>query len=241
MKFTYLFIDLFSILIPLLFSFHPKIKFYKDFKAFFAANFVSALCFIVWDVIFTARGIWGFNENFITGLKIYNLPLEEVLFFICIPFACVFTYRCLNFILEKSWNGNNEKRITFIFAIIFFISGICFWKRTYTSTTFIGFSLLLFLVRFIFGHVWLGDLYRTWLILLLPFFIVNGLLTGTGLPSPVVWYDTTKTIGIRMLTIPIEDIIYGFGLVMLTVFFYELFVLFFKNDREDASTLIIQQ
>ncbi len=243
MKFTYLFIDLFSVVIPFLFSFHPAIKFYKNFKAFFAANLISALCFIIWDVIFTGKEIWGFSEKFTTGVKVYNLPLEEVLFFICIPFACVFTYRCLNVLFKRSWNANSEKKITFFLVVVFFIIGIWHWKKAYTVATFLSLSLLLFLVRFIFQQAWLGNLYRAWLILLLPFFIVNGILTGTGLASPVVWYNDKEIIGIRILTIPVEDIIYGFGLVMLTVFFYELFSPSFQGgaNENDTSTLVIWQ
>lgn len=240
MKFTYLFIDIFSIIIPFLFSFHPAIKFYRSFKAFFAADLISALCFIIWDVIFTAKGIWGFNEKFTTGIKIYNLPLEEVLFFVCIPFACVFTYSCLGVAFRRSWNSGREKRTTFFLVIIFLIAGICCWNKAYTATTFISFSLLLFLVRFIFHQLWLVNLYRAWFILLFPFFIVNGTLTGTGLSSPVVWYNDRETIRIRVGTIPVEDIVYGFELFMLTVFFYELFLIVFKENRKDAVTLIVQ-
>jgi lycopene cyclase domain-containing protein len=241
MKLTYLFIDLITVAIPFSFSFHRGIKFNKEFSAFFSANFISALSFIIWDVIFTAKGVWGFNEKFIIGINVYNLPLEEILFFICIPFACVFTYRYLNSKFRKGWNENVEKRMTILFISIFFIAGVWFWKRTYTATTFISFSLLLLLIRFIFQQGWIGSLYRAWLLLLLPFFIVNGILTGTGLSSPVVWYNDEEIIGIRILTIPVEDIIYGFELVMLTIFFYELFRSFFKASEENKVTLIVQR
>ena len=240
MKFTYLLIDLFSVFIPFLFSFHPAIKFYRHFRAFFSANLISTVCFIIWDIIFTSRGVWGFNEKFTIGVKVYNLPLEEVLFFVCIPFACVFTYKCLAGIFKTSWNNNGEERMTLFLVIFFFITGICFWKKTYTAATFISCSLLLFLIRFIFQQAWVGNLYRTWLILLLPFFIVNGILTGTGLSSPVVWYNGNETIGIRILTIPVEDIIYGFELLLLTVFFYELFLSVFRVNRKNSFPLIIQ-
>jgi lycopene cyclase domain-containing protein len=240
MKFTYLLIDLLAAAIPFLFSFHPAIKFYKHFRAFFSANFISAVCFIIWDIIFTSKGVWGFNEKFTLGIKIYNLPLEEIFFFICIPFACVFTYQCLASIFKKNWNTDREQRITLFIVIFFLATGIWFWKRAYTATTFISFSLLLFLARFVFRQEWVGNLYRAWLILLLPFFIVNGVLTGTGLSSPVVWYNDSETIGIRILTIPIEDIIYGFELLLMTVFFYELFLSVFRANRKNSFTLMVQ-
>src|SRR5689334_926064 len=240
MKFSYLFIDLISAALPFAFSFHRKIQFHKDFKAFFAGNFISALCFIVWDVIFTAKGVWGFNDNFILGVNVYNLPLEEVLFFVCIPFSCVFTYRWLNLIFWQGWNGNGEKWISLFLALGCLATGVYFWRRVYTATTFISFSMLLFLVRFIFKQAWLGKLYRAWLVLILPFFIVNGILTGTGLSSHVVWYNDKETMGIRILSIPVEDIAYGLALVMLTVFFYELFLLFFKATERDAVPTVIQ-
>jgi len=137
MKFLYLFIDFFTIIIPLLFSFHPKIKFYKTWKEFFAASILVAVAFIIWDAVFTKIGVWNFDPTYLVGIYIFNLPLEEILFFICIPFACVFTYRYLNSIFSKSWNENVEKSVTIFFITIFFIAGVWFWKRTYTATTFI--------------------------------------------------------------------------------------------------------
>jgi len=244
MRFTYLFVDVVCVTLPFLFSFHPEIKFNREFKAFFSGNFISGLGFIIWDVIFTEKGIWGFNEEFVVGINVYNLPLEEILFFVCIPFACVFTYRCLNSFFTKGWGGNVEKGITFFFSVSFLLIGLWFWRRTYTATTFISFALVLFLIRFAFRQAWVGNLYRAWLILLFPFFIINGILTGTGLSSPVVWYNNRETMGVRVLTIPAEDFVYGLELVMLTVFFYELFLLFFKGaeaEGKDAIKLIVQQ
>ena len=108
MKFLYLFVDFFTVLIPLVFSFHPKIQFYKRWKAFFIAAFIAAVIFITWDTIFTSLQVWNFNKNYITGIYFLNLPIEEILFFICIPFSCVFTFYCLNKFYELSWNSKAE-------------------------------------------------------------------------------------------------------------------------------------
>ena len=220
MKFTYLLIDLSSVMIPLIFSFHPKIRFYEKFKAFIAANAVSAICFISWDVAFTAKGIWGFNEQYIVGLHFLNLPVEEVLFFFCIPFACLFTYHCFIVIFRKRPGG---KRVTGFLICILFIAGIFFWEKTYTAATFISTALLLFVCSYILNIDWAGQLYRVDAFLLIPFFVVNGILTGTGLTEPIVWYNNNETMSFRIVTIPFEDVFFGFELIFMTTFFYELF------------------
>jgi len=229
MKLTYLLIDLFSVMIPLIFSFHPKIRFYEKFKAFFAGNAVSAICFLSWDVAFTAKGIWGFNEKYILGLYFLNLPVEEVLFFFCIPFACLFTYHCLNLMLKKRANVTSEKRLTGTFILLLLIAGIFFKQNTYTAVTFISTALLLFVCRYILHINWAGQVYRAYAFLLIPFLVVNGILTGTGLTEPVVWYNNRETMNFRILTIPFEDVFFGFELIFLTTFFYEFFSTILKR------------
>ena len=96
MRYTYLIVDLATIFIPLLFSFHPKIKFYDQWKSYLPALFISAFLFIAWDILYTYLGVWSFNPNYLSGLYLLNLPMEECLFFICIPYACVFYLLQLN-------------------------------------------------------------------------------------------------------------------------------------------------
>ena len=231
MKFTYLLIDLSSVMIPLIFSFHPKIRFYEKFKAFFAANAVSSICFISWDVAFTAKGIWGFNEQYVVGLHFLNLPIEEVLFFFCIPFACLFTYHCF-MIFRKRPTG---KHFTGLFICILFVAGILFWEKTYTTATFISTALLLFVCSYILNIDWAGQLYRVYAFLLIPFLVVNGILTGTGLKEPIVWYNNNETMSFRILTIPFEDVFFGFELIFMTTFFYELFQKLLDRKKQKVS------
>lgn len=223
MKSLYLLIDFFTILVPLIFSFHPKLRFYKNFRAFFTANLIVGFLFILWDIYFTKIGVWGFNSEYLTGNYFFNLPIEEVLFFICIPFACIFTYHCINLFYHLSWRPMAEHLFLWSSTICLLVIGSLFYTRSYTSVTFISLGILLPILKYIAKINWLSKLVLVYPILLIPFFIVNGILTGTGLPSPVVWYNDQENLGIRMFTIPIEDLFYGFELILLHVFFYELF------------------
>ena len=58
----------------------------------------------------------------------------------------------------------------------------------------------------------------TYIIALIPFIIVNGILTGGITPEPIVWYNNEENFGIRFLTIPIEDFIYNLLLLVIPTF-----------------------
>lgn len=223
MKLLYLLIDLFTIIIPLLFSFHPKIKFYKEWKWFIPANILTATIFIIWDILFTNYGVWGFNANYITGIYFYNLPVEELLFFFCIPYACVFTYYCINKFYKIKWRPKYENIFILTLSLLLLSSGIYFYPKLYTSITFISLSVVLLFIQYILKNTWLIKLLSAYVFLFIPFLIVNGILTGTGLQQPVVWYNDVENMGIRILTIPVEDIFYGLEFIVLNVFFYNLF------------------
>lgn len=221
MNYTYLLINFFTILVPLIFSFHPKLNFYKTWYAFFPAVLLAGLLFIAGDIYFTHMGVWGFNEQYLTGIAVFNLPLEEILFFFCIPYACVFTFHCLDQFFERSLSKPMEEKFTMGFIFLLLVVAVWNFRHIYTWTTFLGLALLLMVSSFIFRTRWLGKFYIIYVVLLLPFFIVNGLLTGTGLEEPVVWYNETEFMGIRILTIPLEDVFYGMALILLNLLIYK--------------------
>ena len=93
--FTYFLILAASLAGPLALSFDKKVAFYKNWKYLFPAMIIPAMLYIVWDIYFTSKGVWSFNPAYITGIKLYNLPLEEVLFFFIVPYCCLFIYACI--------------------------------------------------------------------------------------------------------------------------------------------------
>src|SRR5262249_31243512 len=149
----------FAVIVPFLFSFHPRIRFDKKFGSFFLADFIAAICFISWDIYFTNKHVWGFSDQYTLGIKFINLPVEEILFFIYIPFSCVFTFYCLKNSFKERPKPVIENLIVSALAIFLFIIGLRFLDRAYTSCTFISLGILLLLIRFIFRAEWLYKLF----------------------------------------------------------------------------------
>ncbi len=218
-KYLYLTINIASFLVPFLASFYPKHPFYKNWKNYFKANLIVAVFFIIWDVFFTKIGVWGFNNRYLLGLKLINIPIEEVLFFFCIPYSSVFVYFSLNYLVKKNSLKKYQQFITLFLAIGLGIVGLFFLNRLYTSVTFILTSLFLF-----FNYIKKTDfsrIYFSYCITLFFFFIVNGILTGSFIDEPVVWYNNNENLGIRMGTIPVEDVFYGFLLIASIIQIFE--------------------
>jgi lycopene cyclase domain-containing protein len=57
----------------------------------------------------------------------------------------------------------------------------------------------------------------------LPFVVVNGLLTGSWIEGEIVWYNNAHNLGIRLGTIPIEDLVYSMMMLLSNVFWFEIF------------------
>jgi lycopene cyclase domain-containing protein len=239
MKYTYLLIDFFSVLVPFIFSFHPRLKFYKQWPALFPAIIATAIFFIVWDMYFTGLKIWGFNREYLTGIYIGNLPVEEVLFFLCIPYSCIFTYACLNMITAKRMSKFTQLIISSSLIVISAFMVLYFHELSYTAYAFALLAILLVIAQYILKADWLSRFYVTYLLLLLPFLIVNGLLTGTGLAAPVVWYNHTAMLNLRILTIPFEDIFYGMDLILLNIIIYSLLSARYNKSAKSKEEYLV--
>ena len=86
MQSLYLYLIIGIPLFPLLLSFDKRVHFVSNWKWAVMASFLVAIPFLIWDWFFTSQSIWGFNENYLVGINLINLPIEEVSFFFVVPF-----------------------------------------------------------------------------------------------------------------------------------------------------------
>ena len=210
-KFLYLAIDIFTLSFPFVASFYPKHAFYKEWKYLFPSLFLMASFFVVWDIIFTKIGVWGFNERYLSGIFVYNLPIEEILFFFFIPYSSIFIYFSLKYFLKNNPFYKLSMHLHYLLIFICLVTVFLFFDKNYTFYT--SLFLLIFLLITWYKKIDLSAIIFAY-IFVIPFFLLtNGILTGSFIDEPVVWYNNSENLGIRMWTIPVEDLFYGFLLI----------------------------
>jgi lycopene cyclase domain-containing protein len=195
--------------IPLTLSFDEKVHFYTDWPAVFAAIVVVGVPYLVWDALFARAGLWGFSEQHVGTLRIFHLPLEEILFFVTVPYACLFVLQVVRAYLEPLALGFAPA----VFLVPALVLGALAWparRKPYTALALLaaaGFLIASFLALpglLVDGHFWI---YMA--LTYIPFLIFNGILTAV----PVVVYSERAIIGPRVHTIPVEDFLYSFSLL----------------------------
>lgn len=216
----YLWVNLGAIFFPFILSFNKLGHFYKRWKAVFISIAIMAAFIISWDVLFTIWGVWGFNEEYLLGPSFLHLPLEEWLFFLCIPYAFMFLYDQLVILKVKNILAPAEKYLDYFFLIVAFVYLLAGFGNIYTTT--ISILVILFiLIMTKLNSPHRGIFYLSYMIILIPFTLVNGVLTGYLTPDPIVWYNDAENLGIRFLTIPIEDYLYYFLMYGINYVVYE--------------------
>src|SRR4028119_1704544 len=129
--YTYLLIDVLSVLFPFVLSFDKKVAFYKLWKYLLPAIGINGVLFVLWDIYFTAHGVWSFNPEYICGIYIFNLPIEEVLFFVVVPYSCAFIYECLNAYVEREV-VTKPKLVTTVVLVLSLASCLLYYNKIYT-------------------------------------------------------------------------------------------------------------
>ena len=226
MKWLYLLLDGITLLCPLVLSFESRVNYRKAWKNSLLAALIISVPFIVWDIIFTEHGFWGFNPDYITGFYIFGLPIEELLFFIIVPFACTFIYECCRYFF-RAYNFVLFNRVfTFLIPLYAILLVVLGDGGYYTLTSIAASGLVLFWMLSKPQYRFIGIAFC---FALIPFFIMNGILTGAVTEEPVVWYSEAQKVKQRLFTIPMEDILYNFALLGSNMLLFEKLNLRFRK------------
>lgn len=207
--------------VPLLLSFDKRLQFYKQWKYVFPSILLVALLYIIFDVNFTNRGIWGFNPDYLSGSYFFSLPLEEILFFIVIPYASIFLHESIReyfpqLELKNIWNRALVLSLIFLCVLLVIFNT----DKTYTFYIAAKLAIALLLSLLLKSRI-THSFFITFGVILIPFLIVNGILTGSFINGEVVWYNNNENLGLRVFTIPIEDFAYAFSMILYNLLLIE--------------------
>nr|WP_221452872.1 lycopene cyclase domain-containing protein [Mucilaginibacter sp. FT3.2] len=223
-------INLLTIFFPIVLSFDKKVHFYKSWKFIWPGMAITGLFFLFWDVLFTMKGVWSFNAVYILGINFLALPLEEILFFLTVPFACLFIYACLNFYIKWQIDIRLTGIISSLLVMLCMLLLLFYYNKIYTAITFGLLLVLIVALEYIIKVNWLNRFYIAYLVALVPFYIVNGILTAI----PVVIYNNNQNMGKRLGTIPLEDHFYLMALLLMNIGFFEYFKARNKTNDQPA-------
>jgi len=237
MRYTYLVINAFIIFVPLLYSLDRRIRYYRCFSALALSMVVVGLPYIAWDVLVTGWGEWSFNARYVTGVQVVNLPIEEVLFFVTVPYSCIFIYESLAYYTE-----NRPLRLP-VGLLVMLGLGLVAGAAVFRAHGYTMKALLACAVVFLFGVLLKRDFImssRHWLwlgICYIPFLLINGVLTAL----PVVEYNPEAILGPRVGTIPVEDFFYNFSMLSLYGLFYVLFKGLLGVRQDDRAYAVVSE
>ncbi len=204
-------------------SFDRRVHYFKEWRFLWKGLLATAAFFIVWDFFKTNLQVWGFNPSYYLGITIAGLPLEECFFFLTFPFCSIFIYECLNFYVKKDFLAPFATIFTYCIIFVCIILSIFYWEKAYTSTTCMAVG-----AGFLYHHLFIkvayrGRMYLAMLVVLLAHFIADSVFTGAFTREALVIYNPDEYMRVFIGSIPIEDFIYGFLLMLMNVSFLEYY------------------
>ena len=219
MNFEYLIFNLIVLSGPVFFGSLKCCYIWNHRKELLIAILLPAIPFLLWDAIVTGAH-WNFNPEYVSGIKLINLPVEEILFFITVPFACLFTWEMIIIRADKKYVNARWLRLFLFMALP---AGIYFFTigKQYTGLT-LTFLFVANLVDQVLKTRLLFDKRFSFYIILITFFtlIFNGYLTW----RPVVTYGVNYQLDFRIITIPVEDFFYGISLLFMNTSIYNMLI-----------------
>ncbi|HWI03349.1 MAG TPA: lycopene cyclase domain-containing protein [Acidimicrobiales bacterium] len=101
-RFQYLIVMGLCLLITLPLEFLFGARVWRRPRRLVAAMAIPVAIFVTWDIIAISRDHWDFNPRYVTGWRLpFNLPVEEMTFFIVIPICALLTLEAVRRVLDR--------------------------------------------------------------------------------------------------------------------------------------------
>jgi lycopene cyclase domain-containing protein len=101
MALEYLLVLALTILVPALRARDPNVPLSRRRRDVLLTLLIVVPPYWLWDCIATARGHWSFNPEFVIGIRMFGLPVEEFLFFPVVVFVAIFVWENTKFFWRK--------------------------------------------------------------------------------------------------------------------------------------------
>lgn len=187
---------------------------WPDIQRAMRAIGIMGVIYLVWDW-WVVDWWWRFNPKYILEINFGKLPVEEILFFVTVPWSCLIIWVNIRERISGEWRVNMEG----IFTIVGVIVGVWGWWQGKWYTLAVAIAVI--------WAAWLSTRSNWWMrkkatsvfwgITILLTLVFNGYLTA----RPVVIYNLDVASRLMAGTIPVEDMIYGLVLVSGVAMIYE--------------------
>ena len=212
-----------SVFFPVVLSFDKKVAFYKNYQAILLAALACLLFFVPLDVFYTHYGVWGFNPRYYM-LSFCGLPESEWLFFVVVPYCCLFIHACLNAYFPIVQPAKLIRPLLIVLFSLFGLLSVFSYNLAYTSSKSALAAMFCLHALYYNSPKENHQFIRSYLVSILPFLLINSVLTGSFTQSPIVVYTESENLvpylG-RVFSIPPDDFIYNFLLVYLSIYVFE--------------------
>ena len=232
-NFIYLTADILVVLFPFLLSFDRKVRFWRKWPFLVPGYLTVSVVFIIWDIIVTKRGDWSFNPEYTLGIELLGLPVEELLFFIVVPYSCMFTYEALSYYFK-------DRKVPFSrwpylgAGILFLAAAVIFRGQGYTLLAMVSCAVLAFAALFLTPWMLSSRVFWTFIAVTMGLFVMMNMVL-TSLPiveySPdAIWGGDGAWNG-RFFHIPLEDFFYNLSFLTSFLMVYLLGKKYLKKGR----------
>ena len=196
-----------------------KIGLAKKWKALVNSIVIMSVIFVIIELMFLRVKVWWFNNDYITGIFVFkNIPLERFISFIIIPICCVLIYEHIIYKAPKLKLQSVSFWISVVLGTLALYFAITNTDRLYTFVYMILASTIILWQIFYGNHkAWLTHFYLMFLIALIPFTIINGLLTSLQ----IIAYNEQEIMTTNIYPIPAEDFIYFLVMIFMVIMLYE--------------------